>query len=194
MMLQGSLGTTTIQQSSKTHRNYFYSINFQELTNGPGQNRKYTVKYDKNNGLIKASRSANDKSEIAAISPFVDPIGLLYQVRHLDQTKKRFIIPMIGKNVIIEKITQLEIDTALGKKLSNVYKIHPGKNLLYVDTEKPHYILAMTQFIGNKFLDSFIVKTETLKDKKRRPNKGRRRPRRRFPKSKRVNKAHTKAS
>lgn len=194
MMLQGSLGTTTVNQSSKTHRNYFFSINFQEVTNGPGQNRKFSVNYDRSNGLIKASRSVNDKSEIAAIAPFVDPIGLLYQVRHIDQAKDRFIVPMIGKNVIVEKIMQKEIETALGKKLANVYKLHPGRNLLYIDTERPHHILAMTQFIGNKFLDSFIVKVETLKDKRKSSNKGRRRPRRRFPKNKRMSKPHSKST
>ena len=177
MMLQGSLGTTTIHQTSKTNKTHYFSYSFQELTNSPGQNRRYNVIYDKNNGLIKASRSANDKSEIPATVPFVDPIGLLYMVRFLDLDKDRFVVPMLGKTVIISKIAQKELDTALGKKTANVYKLHPGKSLVYVDIEEPHHILAMTQYIGNKFLDSFIVKVENLNGKKR--AKGKYRPRKR---------------
>lgn len=177
MMLQGSLGTTTINQTSKSHRAQFFSYSFQELTNSPGQNRKYNVTYDKKEGLIKASRSASDRSEIAAIVPIVDPIGLLYKVRFLDLKKDRFLVPMLGKTVIISKIAQKELDTAFGKKVCNVYKFHPGKSLVYVDVEKPHHILAMTQYIGNKFLDSFIVKVENVNSKKRSKNK--KRPRKR---------------
>ncbi|HHO56115.1 MAG TPA: hypothetical protein ENK21_06970 [Trueperaceae bacterium] len=178
MMLQGSLGTTTINQTSKTNKTHFFSYSFQELTNSPGQNRRYNVIYDKNHGLIKASRSASDKSEIPAITPIVDPIGLLYKIRHLDLEKDRFLVPMLGKTVIISKIAQKELDTAFGKKMTNVYKLHPGKSLVYVDIEKPHHILAMTQYIGNKFLDSFIVKVENIDSKKR--TKSRYRPRKRM--------------
>ncbi len=177
MMLQGALGTTTINQTSKSHRSQFFSYSFQELTNSPGQNRRYNVVYDKKEGLIKASRSGTDKAEIAAIVPIVDPIGLLYKIRFLDPNKDRFLVPMLGKTVIVHKIAQKELETAFGKKMTNVYKLHPGKSLVYIDLEKPHHILAMTQYIGNKFLDSFIVKVENVHSKKRSKNK--KRPRKR---------------
>ena len=166
----------TLTQQSKVHRQQFFSFSFQETISSP-ESRSFKVHFDIEEGLVKASRGSKDSASAPYLQAYEDPLGLLYHLRHLgDETHLR--VPMLGKDVTVERVAETDLDTVLGKRLARVYRLHPGGSYVYVDAEAPHPILMMSQRFDGQLLDALLVRISDEPEKRREPNR-RRRSRRR---------------
>ena len=157
LALQGSLGKQAITQYSNLHPNDLHSLSFREETLDHNQRRSWNVSFDSTNGLVTASRNKNDVVSIPYILPFQDPLGLLYQIRKLENDSP-VQIPMLGKNILVNLVKIGQFPTTLGKREARVYILHPGGSYVYVDTKAPNYILKLTQKLRHQFVESSLVK------------------------------------
>jgi hypothetical protein len=180
-MLQGPMGNVTVLQRSKSHRFNFHSLSFQEETGGRGDARQFNVQFDLETGLVRANKSG-DIAEIPYTRPYVDPLGLLYRIRQLRVEEERVRAPMLGKDVVVERIRTLELDTTLGKREAYEYQLHPGGSYVYVDTSEPHLILMLSQRVDGQLMDATLVRVDEETDfaprddrRQRRQQQGRRR-------------------
>ena len=182
LMMQGPLGTANITQKSKLNRQFFESLSFSEETQEQGSKRNFQLVFDRESGLIQASKGS-DKSSVPLIRPMLDPLALLYRIRYLkDKTHLR--VPMLGKDVVVEHLMDTTLETNLGEKEASVYHVRPGENLVYIDKASPHLILMMTQRLEGQSVDAQIVKLshEALKQNNPRSNRrSKRKSRRRKP-------------
>lgn len=160
MMLQGSLGQHTVTQTSVLHRQALFSLRFQEELASTNEKRNYKVEFDRDSGLVKASRGANDTAEVPYMRAYQDPLGLLYQIRRLGEETEALRVPMLGKDVVVERRGEMNVDTVLGERKAWVYSLHPGGSYLYVDTAAPHTILKLTQRLEGQLLDVLLVKID----------------------------------
>ena len=182
LMMQGPLGTASVTQKSKLNRQFFESISFSEDSQEQGSRRTFQVLFDREAGLIKASKGS-DKSSVPLIRPVLDPLALLYRVRYL-KDKALLRVPMLGKDAVVEHLMDTTLETNLGEKEASVYKLHPGDSLIYVEKASPQLILMMTQRFDGQSVDANIVKLshEAVRNTPQRSNKrSNRRPKRRRP-------------
>ena len=182
LKLQGPMPQTSLRQQSKVHRQQFFSFSYQETQTSP-DSRTYSVHFDIEEGLVKASRG-RDSAAVPYLQAYEDPLGLLYHLRHLeDETTLR--VPMLGKGVVVERIGETDLDTVLGERTARVYQLRPGGSYVYVDAEPPHSILMMTQLFAEQRLDALLVRIDEnapLPKEKPPRRKRRRRKRERRPK------------
>jgi hypothetical protein len=160
LILQGQMGNVTITQRSKSHRVHFHSLSFQEDTTSRGENRSFHVNFDLELGLVKAHKNGNDVSNVPYTRPFLDPLGLLYAVRQFSPDQDRWRIPMLGKDVVIDRIGINAIETTLGIREAYEYQLYPGGSYLYVDVEPPHPILMLSQRVEGQLLDALLVRID----------------------------------
>lgn len=158
MQLQGALGNLTVTQQSKVHKEKFSSYFFNEETQDSKGKRQFNVTFDYQKGLVRASRSAQDKAEIPLILAFSDPLSLLYQLRQFKAGETVWHIPMLGKTVTVERIGEKTLDTVFGERLCYVYKLWPGASYVYIAKEAPHQIMMMTQRFDGRSLDAQLIK------------------------------------
>jgi hypothetical protein len=183
LLLQGSMGNVTVTQRSKCHRFEFYSLSFQEETVNRSETRQFSMQFDPETGLVRANKSG-DVADIPYIRPFLDPLSLLHRMRHIDAEATQTRVPMIGKDVVLERIQTTELTTALGKREAYEYQLHPGGSYAYVDTAEPHHILMLSQRVDGQLLDATLVRVDEEADapqrddrRNRRTQNRRRRPR-----------------
>lgn len=157
LQLQGSLGTATVTQRSRSHAQRHFSFSYEEQTQRRGDNRSYRIDFDHEQGLVRASRGSNDRAELPYLRPFRDPLSLLHQLRQLGDGEDPVRVPMLGKDVLVHAIGAIELETALGRKTARAFTLQPGGCYVYVDREAPHHILAMTQRVEGQLLDAQLV-------------------------------------
>jgi hypothetical protein len=160
MMLQGGLGQHTVTQTSVLHRQALFSLRFQEDLASTNERRTFKVEFDRESGLVRASRGTSDTAETPYTRPFQDPLGLLYQIRQLREDADTLRVPMLGKDVVVERLGEIHVETVLGEHKAWVYTLHPGGSYLYVDTQPPHAILKLTQRLEGQLLDVLLVKID----------------------------------
>lgn len=188
VLLQGSLGKSSVHQKSKVHREQLSSFYFNEETQEGSSKRQFNVTFDYNKGLVRASRSGNDQAEIPLALAYSDPLSLIYHLRQLKETESFWCIPMLGKEVKVERIAEKTLDTILGKKEAFVYKLWPGGSYVYIAKEAPNIPLLFTQRFDDTHIDAHLIKVAQEAENKsshnqrrqRKPNKSRnnrRRPR-----------------
>ena len=182
LMLQGAFGNATVTQTSRYHEENEVSLNFSEETQERSGKRSFDVVFDDKSGLVKASKGS-DKSEIPLAQPYLDPLSLLHRLRQGfegDSLK----VPMLGKNVTIERLGERELESPLGTHQTQLYALRPGRNVVYVDKAKPHHILLMTQIVDAQQLDAQLVQVAVedaptpKRDNRKRKSRRRRRRRR----------------
>ncbi|UCH26479.1 MAG: hypothetical protein JSV66_02175 [Trueperaceae bacterium] len=156
-MLQGSLGTTTTTQQSRIDRSSFHSFHYKETSTNRNGKRNFEVTFDERNGLVTAVIGKNDRASVPYIQPFRDPLGILHEVRHLDPSVEFAKKPMLGKDVIVQMVGGINLDTVLGERKARVYSLHPGNSHLYIDAEEPYPILKMTQRLTDFLVDILLV-------------------------------------
>jgi hypothetical protein len=181
LTLQGQLGNVTITQRSKSHRLHLHSLSFQEDTVSRGENRSFHVSFDLDTGLVRAHKNGNDVATIPYTHSFVDPLGLLYAIRQLGPDQEHWRVPMIGKDVVVDRLGITLVDTTLGSRQAYEYQLHPGGSYLYVDVEAPHPILMLSQRVEGQLLDAILVRIDSENDTpqlERQRNKSRGRKRR----------------
>ena len=180
LALQGSLGQKTITQTSQLN-SALESVRFTEETQERSETRTFEVIFDAGRGVVRASQSKsgkNDSAEVPYTLPYRDPLGLLYVLRDLPE---RLRLPLLGKNVVAERLAPIPLETALGERRAYPYVLYPGPNYLYVDAAPPHLILRFTQRFEGGLLDAFLMKVvqeDTSIREETRPPKRRRRRRR----------------
>jgi hypothetical protein len=186
LTLQGPMGNVSVTQRSKCHRFDFYSLSFQEETVSRGETRQFSVQFDAETGLVRANKSG-DVADMPYTRPFLDPLALLHRIRYLDTeithvaeiTQVR--VPMIGKDVVVERIQSTELSTAFGKREAYEYQLYPGGSYVYVDSAKPNHLLMLSQRVDGQLMDALLVRVDeevdtALKDDRRnRRQQGRRR-------------------
>jgi hypothetical protein len=183
LLLQGSLGNVSVTQRSKCHRFEFYSLSFQEETVNRSETRQFSMQFDPETGLVRANKSG-DVADMPYIRPFLDPLSLLHRMRHIDAEATQTRVPMIGKDVVIDRIQTTELTTALGKREAYEYQLHPGGSYAYVATTEPHHILMLSQRVDGQLLDATLVRVDEEADAPQRDDRRNRRTqnRRRRPK------------
>lgn len=159
MVLQGRLGASTVRQVSKIHRQQFFSFSFLEETSEGTSQRSYAIDFDINDGLVKASKG-NDSASIPYILPYEDPLGLLHHLRHLPEDTTSLNVPMLGKDVTIERLNVVPVETSYGQQEAVMYQLHPGKCYVYVDCKPPHAILMMSQRIDGQMVDAVLTRRD----------------------------------
>lgn len=158
--LQGSLGTATTTQRSRTHRRRHHSFWYSEETQRRGERRSYEVTFDPKSGLITARRG-NDEASVPYLRPYRDPLGLLEELRAAaaEEAPAEWVrVPMLGKDVLAQHLGEAELETAFGPRRARTYVLQPGGAYVYVDVAAPHEILQMTQRIDGQWLDVQLVK------------------------------------
>jgi hypothetical protein len=158
MALQGPLGQLTTLQTSSTHARQFFSLSFREELKRRGENRTFDVQFDRKSGLVRARRNNNDEASVPYFRSYRDPLGMLQQIRQLQGSPEREVIPLLGHDVTVNLVAERELETALGKRTCFVYQLLPGGSLLWVDTSPPWPILQMQQRIDGAPLDVKVTK------------------------------------
>jgi len=190
---QGSLGTLSVVQSSRSSSDSHHSLRFREETKERSENRSFDVTFDEGRGLVRAARGPRDLAETPYLRPYRDPLSLLNEIRSLgDQGALN--IAMLGKDVSVQFVGEVDLATALGTKRARAYLLHPGQSVVYVDVHSPYTILKLTQRLADGHVDALLVrvasepsleafgeddKRQSQDGKGARKRRGRRKPRRR---------------
>jgi hypothetical protein len=178
LVLQGSMGNVSVTQRSKAHRFDFYSLSFHEETQTRGENRQFAMQFDSETGLVRANKSG-DVADMPYTRPFLDPLALLYRVRHLGETQQ-LRVPMIGKDVVLERTQTTELSTsAYGKREAHEYHLYPGGSYVYVDAASPHHLLMLSQKVDGQLIDATLVRVDEEADAPRDDRRNRQQGRRR---------------
>lgn len=178
LMLQGKgpFRNVTITQQSKAHRDQFFSFSFQESSTA-SDTQTFSLDFSLEEGLVKAT-SGRDSASVPYIASYEDPLSLLYHLRHLgDETQLR--VPMLGKDVVVERVGETMLETVLGERTARVYQLQPGGSYVYVDAAPPHPILMLTQRFDGQLLDALIVRVDENAEPPREAAPKRKRRRRR---------------
>lgn len=160
--LQGALGRKTVQQESSLHQDSFESIHFSEWQQDGSQKRTFEVVFDRDQGLVTAQRGSDpsDSASIPYIQAYRDPLGIFYELRHLqtNHPTNRLQVPLIGKDVVFEKVSGVTLNTVLGKLDAHVYLCQPGGSYVYVEAGGSHTILKFNQRLDGQVLEAILLK------------------------------------
>nr|MBA2665719.1 hypothetical protein [Trueperaceae bacterium] len=164
LQLQGSLGQGTITQSSRYHAERYHSHQFREETDGRGDQRVYDVAFDADDGLVVAARGRADRATMPYLRAYRDPLSLLAEIRTLTGTepevRRAWRIPMLGKDVVVQRGSDVTLDTPFGPRRARTFVLHPGGSAVYVDLEPPHHLLRMVQRMEDGVVDAVLVRVD----------------------------------
>ena len=179
LMLQGgSLRSATVTQQSKVHRQQFFSFSFQEKNVEGSDTRTFEVTFDLEAGQVVAKRN-RDEATVPYIQAFEDPLGLLHHIRSLGPEETTLRVPLLGKDVVVERVGETAVETVLGERSAYAYTLQPGGSYVYVDTQAPNLILMMRQRFDGQLLDAHLVRVDEEAEAPREPSSRRKRRRRR---------------
>jgi hypothetical protein len=167
LQLQGSLGQGTITQSSRCHAQRHHSHQFREEIQSRGEGRVFDVEFDADQGLVVATRGRSDRASIPYIRAYRDPLSLLAEIRAFTPGRddgRPWRIPMLGKDVVVQRGADVTLDTALGPRHARVFVVQPGGSVVYVDVEPPHYLLRLVQRIDEGVVDATLVRVDEEDD------------------------------
>lgn len=190
---QGGLGNLTVTQSSRSSSDFHHSLRFREETQERSDKRTFDVAFDEASGIVRASRGPRDVAETPYLRPYRDPLSLLNEVRNLGD-KGVMNVAMLGKDVSVQYVGEVNLSTSIGDKRARAYVLHPGQSVVYVDVQSPYTILKLTQRLADGHVDALLVRVaseptlEAFGEEERRQEpdgragkkrRGRRKPRRR---------------
>ena len=175
---QGPLRSATVTQQSKVHRQQFFSFSFQEKSLEGSDTRTFEVLFDIEAGQVVASRN-RDEATVPYVQAFEDPLGLLHHIRSLGPGETTVRVPMLGKDVVVERVGETALETVLGERTAYAYALQPGGSYVYVDTQTPNLILTMRQRFDGQLLDAHLVRVDEEAEAPRESSSRRKRRRRR---------------
>ena len=153
---QGALGTSSVVQRSRCAQGERVSQRFrEEWTERSGQ-RSFDVVFDPEQGLVTASRG-RDQATAPYLLPYRDPLSLLLELRELGP-REHAVLPLLGKEVTVQRVGEVELDTHVGPRNAVAYLLHPGGSVVYVQRDAPHLLLKFTQRLSDGFVDALLVK------------------------------------
>lgn len=168
LLLQGALGQHSVTQTSLLSPTDLRSARFSELTESRDGRRAFEVAFDAKSGLVRAVRRVGAQSDAADtpyVRPYSDPLGLLYTLRQSvaedaaeDALPATTRVPMLGKDVLVERLPPTEVETALGVRRAWALILSPGPSYVYIDIAPPHLIVRLTQRLEEGLLDAFLVR------------------------------------
>lgn len=161
MQLQGALGNTTIVQTSRSHAARHHSLSWREEKEGQGDGRVFEVRFDPDSGLVTASRGRQNSASIPYLLPYRDPLSLLRELRAFAATEYRpdapLRIPMLGKEVVVARVVETELEVAGQRRRAKGFLLHPGGSWVYVDAAAPHTLLKLVQRLDDQNLEALLV-------------------------------------
>ena len=135
------------------------SLHFHEEISDRGETRRFDVRFDAGTGLVKATRGSGDVAQTPYLLPYLDPLSLLWRVRHFESaTSLR--VPMLGKEVVVERLGDMRLETTSGEREADVFSLRPGGAFVYVDKAAPHHLLKLTQPVEDAHLNAFLVRVD----------------------------------
>lgn len=84
---------------------------------------------------------------------------MLLELRELGDAEHA-LVPMLGKDVTVQRVGEVELDTPMGAREAVAYLLHPGGSVVYVDREPPHLLLKFTQRLVDGFVDAVLVRVD----------------------------------
>lgn len=155
---QGTLGTSTVVQRSRSHATRYLSLRYQEDTNERAGNRSFDVRFDAEKGIVTATRGPRDRATVPYLLPYRDPLSLLWEIRGLDDATEHLRVPMLGKEVRVQRVGLAELDTPLGNRSARAYLLHPGQVIVYLEVGGPRTLLKFSQRLQDGVLEGQLVK------------------------------------
>jgi hypothetical protein len=159
---QGTLGSASVVQRSRCAAGERVSQRFREEWKERSGQRSFDVVFDADAGLVTASKG-RDSATTPYLLPYRDPLALLLELRELGDADHR-VLPLLGKDVTVQRVGEVELDTSLGDRTAVAYLLHPGGSVAYVDREPPHLLLKLTQRLSDGFVDALLVKVSEESD------------------------------
>lgn len=160
MQLQGALGNATIVQISRSHATRHHSLSWREEKEGQGDGRVFEVRFDPDSGLVTASRGRQNSASIPYLLPYRDPLSLLRELRAFAAEptgEEPLRIPMLGKDVVVARVVETELEVAGQRRRAKGFLLHPGNSWVYVDTAPPHTLLKLVQRLDDQNLEALLV-------------------------------------
>ncbi|MEM6431153.1 MAG: hypothetical protein AAF708_18090 [Deinococcota bacterium] len=154
--LQGPLGRKSVHQRSSIQRDSKLSLEFAESYRSGSETRNFEVSFDQEEGMVTARRGSRDQASIPYIQAYRDPLSIFYELRQ--STSARLQLPLIGKDVVLEHVSDITLETALGPKQALVYSCQPGGNYVYVEDDGSRTILKLSQRLDGQMLEASLVK------------------------------------
>lgn len=197
MQLQGALGNATVTQTSRCHAHRHHSLRFQETSEGRPETRPFEVRFDEGEGLVRATLGRHDTAEAPYLLPYRDPLSLVRELRAVTARSMRdgelptapWHVPMLGKDVVVARVVDLEVELPSGPRPARGYVLHPGGSVVAIDLAPPHAPLRFLQRLPEGVLEALLVEVaeedtlpgleESAPKRAETAKPGRRRPRRR---------------
>jgi hypothetical protein len=154
--LQGALGRKSVYQSSNVQRDSLISLRFVETYRSGAETRTFEVDFNQDEGMVTARRGNRDQASIPYIQAYRDPLSIFYELRQTDSARLQ--LPLIGKDVVLEHVSDVTLTTSLGAKQALVYSCHPGGNYIYIEDNSSRTILKLSQRLDGQMLEASLVK------------------------------------
>lgn len=160
VLWQGVFGQQSLTQRSQIKSRTGESLRFNEEVEGKSDKHTFEVVFDAETALVRATqRSGNqlDSSDTPYLRPYSDPLGLLHTLRgRTDESSIR--IPMLGKDVVAERLADAEVETGLGIRNATPFVLYPGPSYVYFDKDEPHTILKLIQPTVHGMLEAYLTR------------------------------------
>jgi len=166
MQLQGVLGSATWNQTSRCHAQRHHSLRWREESEAKGDPRTFEVRYDAETGLVTATRGRHDTATAPYLLPYRDPLSLLRELRAATAADvagreqahaQPWRIPLLGKDVIVARIADVEVEVEGLRHRARSYTLHPGGSSVVVELAPPHAILRLVQRLDDDALEATLV-------------------------------------
>lgn len=166
LQLQGALGQATITQTSRCHAERHHSLRWQESSEGRGEGRPFEVRFDADEGLVTATLGRHDSASVPYLLPYRDPLSLVRELRAITAAdvaqgggprQAPWRIPLLGKDVVVARIVDIEVEGAGGRRAARGYVLHPGGSVVVIDLARPHAPLKLVQRLPEGVLEALLV-------------------------------------
>ncbi|MEM7734529.1 MAG: hypothetical protein AAF267_01960 [Deinococcota bacterium] len=154
--LQGPLGRKSVHQSSTIQQDSWVSLEFVETYRNGAETRTFEVIFDQNTGMVTARRGSRDQASVPYIQAYRDPLSIFYELRQT--ASERLHMPLVGKDVVLEHVSDVTLETSLGPKRALVYSCQPGGNYIYIEDNQDRAILKLSQRMDGQMLEASLVK------------------------------------
>ncbi len=197
LQLQGVLGQATITQTSRSHADRHHSLGWRETSEGRGDGRPFDVVFDLDAGIVTATVGRHDTASVPYLLPYRDPLSLIRELRAVTASTRGgpapsapWRIPLLGKDVQVARVVDVEVEQGGGQRRGRGYVLHPGGSFVVIDLAPPHVPLKLVQKLPEGVLEALLVEVSEedgmpglgdgrADDDTTKASSGRRRPRRR---------------